>query len=104
MSAHLDHIGMGAPINGDAIYNGAMDNASGVASLLDIAEMLHETKARPKRSILFVAVTGEEKGLAGFAVLCQSSDGTGETNCGGLEFRYVPAAGAFETFDRLWSG
>ena len=65
MSAHLDHIGVGAPINGDAIYNGAMDNASGVASLLDIAEMLHETKARPRRSILFVAVTGEEKGLLG---------------------------------------
>ncbi len=65
MSAHLDHIGVGAAINGDTIYNGAMDNASGVASMLDIAEMLHETKARPKRSILFVAVTGEEKGLLG---------------------------------------
>ena len=65
MSAHLDHIGVGAPINGDAIYNGAMDNASGVAALLDIAEMLRETHAQPKRSILFVAVTGEEKGLLG---------------------------------------
>ena len=65
MSAHLDHIGVGAPINGDSIYNGAMDNASGVAALLDIAAMLHETQARPKRSILFVAVTGEEKGLLG---------------------------------------
>ncbi|MDQ6699663.1 MAG: M28 family metallopeptidase, partial [Acidobacteriota bacterium] len=70
MSAHLDHLGVGGASvaeanHGDAIYNGAMDNASGVAALLDIAEMLHETHARPKRSILFVAVTGEEKGLLG---------------------------------------
>ena len=65
MSAHLDHIGVGAPINGDKIYNGAMDNASGVAALLDIAATMHETQARPKRSVLFVAVTGEEKGLLG---------------------------------------
>jgi len=65
MSAHLDHIGVGEPINGDRIYNGAMDNASGVAAMLDIAQMLHDTHARVKRSILFVAVTGEEKGLLG---------------------------------------
>ena len=65
MSAHIDHIGVGEPINGDKIYNGAMDNASGVAAMLDIAQTLHDEKARPKRSILFVAVTGEEKGLLG---------------------------------------
>jgi Zn-dependent M28 family amino/carboxypeptidase len=64
-SAHLDHIGVGQPINGDSIYNGAMDNASGVAGLLDVAEILKETGARPKRSLLFLAVTGEEKGLQG---------------------------------------
>jgi Zn-dependent M28 family amino/carboxypeptidase len=63
-SAHLDHIGIGAPINGDAIYNGAMDDASGVASVLDIAAVL-KTGKRPKRSILFVIVTAEEKGLLG---------------------------------------
>ena len=65
MSAHVDHLGIGAPVNGDAIFNGAMDNASGVAALLDIAAHLKETNAKPKRSILFVAVTGEEKGLLG---------------------------------------
>jgi len=65
MSAHLDHLGIGAAINGDKVYNGAMDNASGVAALLDIAAMMHETQAKPKRSVLFVAVTGEEKGLLG---------------------------------------
>ena len=65
MSAHLDHLGVGRPINGDAIYNGAMDDASGVASMLDVAGMLHSGNAKTKRSILFVAVTGEESGLLG---------------------------------------
>jgi hypothetical protein len=64
-SAHLDHLGVGAPIKGDAIYNGAMDNASGVAALLDVAAILRETGVKPRRSILFLAVTGEEKGLQG---------------------------------------
>lgn len=62
-SAHLDHVGVGEPINGDKIYNGAMDDASGVASLIEIANMMKKTK--PKRSVLFVTVTGEEKGLLG---------------------------------------
>jgi Zn-dependent M28 family amino/carboxypeptidase len=64
-SAHLDHLGVGEPIGGDAIYNGAMDNAAGVASLLDVAAILRESGARPRRSILFLAVTAEEKGLLG---------------------------------------
>jgi Zn-dependent M28 family amino/carboxypeptidase len=65
LSAHLDHVGVGEPINGDRIYNGAMDDASGVAALLDIAAALNEAKVQTKRSLLFVAVTGEEKGLLG---------------------------------------
>jgi Peptidase family M28 len=65
LSAHLDHIGVGEPINGDRIYNGAMDDASGVATLLDLAATLHKNQARPRRSLLFVVVTGEEKGLQG---------------------------------------
>jgi len=65
MSAHIDHVGVGEPINGDKIYNGAMDNAAGVAAMLDIAALLRERDAKTKRSILFVAVTGEEKGLLG---------------------------------------
>src|SRR3546814_10704265 len=56
---------MGTPINGDAIYNGALDNASGVASLLEIARTLREGKVKPRRSILFAIVTAEEKGLLG---------------------------------------
>ena len=65
LSAHLDHVGVGEPINGDRIYNGAMDDASGVAALLDIAAALNEGKVQTKRSLLFLAVTGEEKGLLG---------------------------------------
>jgi len=65
LSAHLDHLGLGRPINGDSIYNGAMDNASGVATLLDIASRLRESGAKLRRSLLFLTVTGEEKGLLG---------------------------------------
>jgi hypothetical protein len=65
MSAHIDHLGIGKPINGDAIYNGAMDNASGVASILELADHFKEANVKMKRSVLFVVVTGEEKGLLG---------------------------------------
>jgi Zn-dependent M28 family amino/carboxypeptidase len=64
ISAHLDHLGIGAPINGHAIYNGAMDDASGVATVLDIAHRLKHGQ-KPRRSILFLIVTAEEKGLLG---------------------------------------
>src|SRR6266478_8663699 len=65
LSAHLDHLGIGEPVNGDRIYNGAMDNAAGVASILEIARSLTTSGAPLKRSVLFLAVTGEEKGLQG---------------------------------------
>jgi Zn-dependent M28 family amino/carboxypeptidase len=64
ISAHLDHLGVGEPINGDAIYNGAMDNASGIATLLETAAAA-AAKGGFKRSIVFAAVTAEEKGLLG---------------------------------------
>jgi len=65
LTAHLDGIGIGAPVAGDAIHNGALDNAAGVAALLDIAETYRGANARPRRSLLFVALTAEEKGLLG---------------------------------------
>jgi Zn-dependent M28 family amino/carboxypeptidase len=65
LSAHIDHVGIGEPINGDRIYNGAMDNGSGSALLLDIARSLKQTHTQLKRSVLLVWVTGEEKGLLG---------------------------------------
>jgi Zn-dependent M28 family amino/carboxypeptidase len=64
VSAHLDHLGVGEPINGDRIYHGAMDDASGVASVLDIAQRL-AAGPRPRRSVMFLIVTAEEKGLLG---------------------------------------
>lgn len=65
LSAHLDHLGRIATAAGDQIYNGAMDNASGVATLIEVARSLNERKARPRRTLVFLAVTGEEKGLIG---------------------------------------
>jgi Zn-dependent M28 family amino/carboxypeptidase len=63
LSAHLDHLGIGRPIAGDAIYNGAMDNAAGIASLIEAAKALRSQSV--KRSILFIAFTGEEEGMLG---------------------------------------
>lgn len=65
MTSHLDHVGIGRAVNGDTIYNGAMDDASGIAAMLQIAHMLKQSGATTKRSILFVAVSAEEKGLLG---------------------------------------
>ncbi len=65
ISAHLDHIGVGKPVNGDSIYNGAMDDASGVASLIEIARNLQSERVHTERSLLFLAVTAEEKGELG---------------------------------------
>jgi len=65
LSAHLDHVGTGEPINGDSIYNGAMDNASGVATLIEAARSFSEKKQRFRRSVVFLAVTAEEHGLKG---------------------------------------
>jgi Zn-dependent M28 family amino/carboxypeptidase len=65
LSAHIDHIGIGEPVNGDRIYNGAMDDGSGSALELDVAAQLKAHPEKLGRSILFVLVTAEEKGLLG---------------------------------------
>ena len=67
VSAHWDHKGIGPAVNGDSIYNGAEDNASGVAAMLATAEALSKLPHRPRRSILFIATTAEESGLLGSA-------------------------------------
>jgi Zn-dependent M28 family amino/carboxypeptidase len=65
-TAHWDHFGIGKPdAKGDSIYNGAVDNADGTASLISMAKAFADTKEKPKRSIVFLAVTGEEQGLLG---------------------------------------
>ncbi|MEO8003002.1 MAG: M28 family peptidase [Arenimonas sp.] len=65
LTAHIDGYGIGAPWGKDTIYNGAFDDAAYVATLLDFAQQLHESKTQLRRSLLFVIVTGEEKGLLG---------------------------------------
>jgi hypothetical protein len=64
-TAHLDHLGIGVPVDGDNIYNGALDDAIGVAGIIEMAHAFAALPQKPRRSILFLAVTGEEKGLLG---------------------------------------
>jgi hypothetical protein len=64
-TAHLDHVGTGRSVDGDSIYNGAYDNASGVAIMLEMAKAYTRLQTPPKRSILFIALTAEEMGLLG---------------------------------------
>jgi Zn-dependent M28 family amino/carboxypeptidase len=77
LSAHLDHLGVGQPVNGDAIFNGAMDDGSGIASLIEIARALNSGHVANKRSILFLAVTGEEKGELGSHYFAERPTATG---------------------------
>jgi Zn-dependent M28 family amino/carboxypeptidase len=63
-AAHYDHLGIGKAVNGDSIYNGADDDASGVTSVLEIARALSDG-AKPKRTLVFMATTGEEEGTLG---------------------------------------
>ena len=72
LSAHLDHLGTGKPVRGDAIYNGADDDASGVAAVLELAHAL-AGGPKPRRSVLFVCYGGEEPGLVGSTYLSQHS-------------------------------
>jgi len=67
LTAHLDHLGVGAPRNGDAIYNGAQDNAVGTAVMLEAGGRLQADRGQLRRSVLLVATTAEEKGLLGAA-------------------------------------
>jgi hypothetical protein len=67
VSAHMDHVGVGRPVNGDSIYNGADDDASGTTGLLEVAQALSMMRERPRRSVIFLHVSGEEKGLLGSA-------------------------------------
>ena len=67
LTTHWDHFGIGDPVNGDNIYNGAQDNASGTGAMIEVARAFTQVKPAPKRSILFVTVTAEEQGLLGSA-------------------------------------
>ncbi len=71
LTAHLDHLGRGAPVDGDAVFNGAHDNAVGVAMLLEVARVLSSSPIKPRRTILFAAVTAHENGLLGSDFLAE---------------------------------
>lgn len=77
LSAHLDHLGIMPVSGGDRIANGAMDNAAGVATMLEAARAFVDSGQRPKRSVLFVALTGEEKGLFGSEYLAKYPEPAG---------------------------
>jgi hypothetical protein len=64
-TAHMDHVGVGRAVDGDSIYNGADDDASGTATVMELAEAFGQTTPRPRRSLVFMTVSGEEKGLLG---------------------------------------
>jgi Zn-dependent M28 family amino/carboxypeptidase len=88
-TAHLDHLGISAPVDGDSINNGAYDNASGTAMLLEVARAFTRAGVRPKRSILFAAVTGEEKGLQGSDYLARHAGPAGLDVVGNLNLDEV---------------
>ena len=71
-SAHWDHLGVGIPADGDSIYNGAEDNATGTSALMAIAEAYSKLENKPDRSVIFIAVTAEEQGLLGSAYYAQN--------------------------------
>ncbi len=71
-SAHHDHLGIGRPVAGDSIYNGALDNASGISLMLNMAKAFNAMPVKPKRSFLFAAVAAEERGLLGSQYFAQN--------------------------------
>lgn len=89
LTAHLDHLGIGEPVNGDSIHNGAYDNATGTAMLLEVARAFTRMRVRPKRSILFAAVTAEEKGLQGSDYLARHAAPAGLDIVGNLNLDMI---------------
>ena len=91
-TAHWDHLGIGPAVNGDRIYNGALDNASGTAGLLELAQAFSKVPLAPRRSVLFLSVTAEEKGLLGSEYYAEHplyslKDTVAEINMDGLNVR-----------------
>ena len=64
-TAHMDHVGVGRPVDGDSIYNGADDDASGTAAIIELAQAFASLETPPRRSLVFLTVSGEERGLLG---------------------------------------
>src|SRR5262245_37415298 len=111
VSAHLDHLGISEPVNGDSINNGAYDNASGSAMMLEVARAFASLKVKPKRSMVFLSVTGEEKGLQGSDYFARSDppdslDVMGDVNLDMVMLlrpltKVIPIGGEHSTFGPL---
>lgn len=97
-SAHWDHLGVGNPVDGDSIYNGAEDNASGVATLLAIAQAFAKSEEKPKRSILFVFVTSEEQGLLGSKYYAENPIYPAEKTVANINMDALKAYGPMKDF------
>ena len=95
-TAHWDHLGIGPEVNGDKIYHGAVDNASGVAGMVELADAFAHLQPPPRRSILFLSVTAEEKGLLGSQYYCRTSPLSPVQNPGGNQHGWTERAGAHQ--------
>ena len=79
VTAHLDHLGIAPGLTGDTIHNGALDNATGVAVITEAARLVAAMPLRPRRTIVFVATTGEEAGLLGYEYFVSRAQAAGRT-------------------------
>ncbi len=93
ISAHYDHLGIRPDMKGDNIYNGALDNASGTAMLIEMARAASGAAEKPKRSLIFAAVTGEEQGLLGSEYLGQHPPVPDENISLNINFDSIPPLG-----------
>jgi len=100
-SAHLDHLGVATPVKGDAIYNGAIDNATGVAVLLEMARIWSMAQPRPRRSIIFAAVAAEEGGLRGSQFYAQNPVVAAGKTVVGLNFDSIEQFGRVRNVSML---
>ena len=102
-SAHWDHLGVGAQVDGDSIYNGAVDNASGTAALLSIAEALSKSDSN-KRTVAFLWVTAEEQGLLGSAYYAEHPVFSPDKTVANLNIDGMPAAGPMKDLSIIGYG
>ena len=103
-TAHLDHLGQGAAVAGDTIYNGAFDNATGIAVMLEVARYFSELQRKPRRSLLFLAVTAEESGLLGSEYFAKHPTVPSGAIVANINMDTAPGAHGRRGRDRFWSG
>ncbi len=102
VTAHYDHVGIGRPVDGDSIYNGADDNASGTAALIRIAETLAASVSAPARSVVFAAMTGEELGLLGTRWYVSDPSVSLERTVANLNIEMIARPDSAIGFGRAW--